>query len=256
MSSSLFSKEDFEALAQGPILSAGKNLFCNRSSLRQLQIVGPDIIATFKGTPDCTAVISRRESNAIQSACTCGFGYGACEHIVAAMLAANSQQAIQMGMDFSAACSDDSPGQSEQSIPATVTEIETIDGKPAPRLYLKEQDEMLLVELRFAYLDGIVEFPAADRSRENLVTSPSGRIVRLNRSIVREMAFSSRLTNVGLSPFRSGSYTPTGDPVSWVRNDLQLLSAEGIEIYGRDSLMSFKMAQAKPAMKWRRQNRP
>jgi non-specific serine/threonine protein kinase len=266
MSSLHFSQEDFEALAQGPILSAGKNLFCNRSGLRQLHIVGPDIIATFKGTPDCTAVISRRESNAIQSACTCGFGYGACEHIVAAMLAANSQQAIQMGMDFSAAGSDDSPeelsvsplshepeenhtGQSEQSIPATVTEIETIDGKPAPRLYLKEQNEMLLVELRFAYLDGIVEFPAADRSRENLVTSPSGSIVRLKRSVAREMAFSSRLTTAGLSLFRSGSYTPTGDPVSWVRNDLQSLSAEGIEIYGRDSLMSFKMAQAKPTMK-------
>jgi len=139
-------------------------------------------------------VISKKTDNAIESACTCGFGYGSsCEHIVAAMLAANSHSAIQVGMDFGASTEKvptpivSPPGIQDIDIqqgPVVLSkakadsmrqEIETICDKPTPRLYLSEWDGMLLVELRFAYLDGSVEFFSADKTREKLIISPSDK---------------------------------------------------------------------------------
>ena len=265
MSTPFFSEAELQAHAHSSVLEAGHLLYGERTALKKLQIVGTDIIATFKGAPDCTAVISQKPATPLQSVCTCGFGYGsACEHVVAAMLAANAQQAIQIGLDFEApaAAAADGAGYRATIVPPVAqelfgthepasppVEIETVEDRPTPRLYLKEWDDMLLVELRFAYLDGLAEFHGHDRSREKLVAGPTGVIVRLQRSIVKEQLAASALQAAGLTPFRSGTYTPAADPAAWVRADLPRLSAEGFEVYGRETLVSFKTASAKPTMK-------
>jgi len=258
----LFSKSELERFTHASVRAAGQELFRQSSALKKLQIVGTDIIATFRGMPESTVVISRKPLSPFQSACTCGFGYGgACEHVIAAMLAANSRQAIQVGMDFGSPGGDenaitqpaeqvhDQEGNVDKQDDSTSAPIETVEDKPTPRLYIKEWNEVLLVELRFAYLGGIVEYASGDRSREKLVTEPLGRIVKLQRAIVREMDIASGLADAGLVPFRQGTFTPSGDPSAWVRTELQKLSARGFDVYGRESLVNFKTVDAKPSMK-------
>jgi len=268
MTNPLFSQDEIQRNAHEPMLEAGNALFSNCAALKSLSIVGADIIAVFRASPDITAVISKKTDNAIESACTCGFGYGSsCEHIVAAMLAANSHSAIQVGMDFGASTEKvptpivSPPGIQDIDIqqgPVVLSkakadsmrqEIETICDKPTPRLYLSEWDGMLLVELRFAYLDGSVEFFSADKTREKLIISPSGQIVRLQRSLAVEMAASSKIIDANCSVFRSGTFTPINDPVVWVREDLEKLGMNGFEVFGMESMVMFKTTNSKPTMK-------
>ncbi len=262
MTAPFFSSDEIRRLAHGPMLEAGRALFADTSALKSLQIVGADIIATFKASSDITAVVSKKNGSKIETACTCGFGYGsACEHIVAAMLAANSHSAIQVGMDFNTPIEEDIPPIPLEKPESRATdetppinpqpeqqEIETVFDKPSPRLYLSEWDGMLLVELRFAYLAVGVEFFSADKSREKLLPAGPNKIVRLQRSLAAEMAAASKLADAGCAVFRSGTFTPANDPAEWVRENLPRLGSQGFEVFGRESLVSFKTVTVRPRM--------
>jgi non-specific serine/threonine protein kinase len=248
----LFSDTEIERHACRTVLEAGGALFRTTSALKKLHMVGFDLMATFKGKPDCTAVVSRKPDAPLQSICTCGSGYGgACEHVVAAMLAANARQAIQTGLDFENGVAD--RGNVSSSIPEETVlptaEIETIDGRPLPRLYLDNWDNLLVVTLRFGYLGGTVEVNSHDRSREKLVSLPGGRIVRLQRPVARELELLSTLKETGVTAFRAGAYTPGSDQLEWVRDGLQRLIAEGFEVFGKESLLFFQPVTSKPALK-------
>jgi non-specific serine/threonine protein kinase len=249
MNTPYFPPEAFERLAHRSVIEAGRILYGNGASLQRLQLVGEDFIATFGGSPGCRVVLSRDSG---QSVCTCGCGYGgACEHVIAAMFAVNDRRAVQVALDFDAPVVDnteESPAVGTENENSAVAEIETMEGSPAHRLYLREFDDLLLVELRFAYLDGAVEFSGGDRSREKLISVPVSRVVRLRRSFVNEMEAASRLREAGLIPFRAGVFTPDGDPVAWVREALPLLSALGFEVYGKETLVAFRPREVKPSM--------
>ena len=251
----LFSDTELECHACRTVLDAGGALFRNSTALKKLQIVGSDVIANFKGKPDCTTVISRRPDAPLQSVCTCGSGYGsACEHVIAAMLATNAQQAIQTGLDFENGAADSckendvlpSVNEETSQLPS---EIETVESQPVPRLYLSSRDHLLIVALRFGYLDGTVEVNSHDRSREKLVSLSDGRIMRLQRPVARELELLSRLKKTGLTAFRAGTYIPEKDSLEWVREGLQKLTAEGFEVFGKESLLSFQPASLKPCLK-------
>jgi non-specific serine/threonine protein kinase len=257
MSSGVFSASEIESLAHPAVLESGRTLLNSGTSLKRLEIVGCDVIARFS---DVTAVISRKPGHPIQSACTCGFGYGnACEHVVAAMLAASTETAIQTALDLQSPANDRqvsaaTPAAERRELPESKDveppmDVESVRDIPLPRLYLSESDDLLLVELRFCYLKGTVEVMNRDRSREKLVSAPSGRVVRLERSMAREIHWASRLLDADLILYRAGMYTPQADPAEWIRDRLPGLAAGGFEVFGRETLVAHSTSKASPALK-------
>jgi non-specific serine/threonine protein kinase len=261
MAAGIFSASEIESLAHPAVLESGRSLLNAGTSLKRIEIVGADIIARFKGAQDCTAVISRKPGSPLQSACTCGFGYGgACEHVAAAMLAANTELAIQTGLDLQ-------PAHNGRKVPAAPNgiegpsaiatgngsdpfgDIESVRDTPLPRLYLSASDDTLLVELRFAYLSGTIEVLSRDRSREKLVSTPSGTVIRLERAMARELHWASQLGQSDLVPYRSGIFTPDHDAPEWVRSNLPQLAASGFEVFGRETIVSGPSNNASPSLK-------
>ncbi len=238
------------------VIKAGNQLHLKKL-LKHLQFVGPDILASFDGSPRHTAVISNKPAQPVQYTCSCGYRYGgACEHVVAAMLAVNSDQAVQMGLDFDApaVAPEGQPNGSgndlEQEIPEEA--IGTVSGRPVGRLYLSEHNGFFLVELRFAYSDqagAMVEFNKRDHSHERLVTCSDGLHRRIMRSKARELMIISSLESHGLRQYNTTHYTPSGDPRRWIKSELPELGRTGFEIFGQNQLRSCNLRKGKPTLK-------
>jgi non-specific serine/threonine protein kinase len=237
----LFTEEEIKKYAFEAVIEDGKRCFA-RGKVLSLSIVGDGIIATVKDESVCRVVINR-EKEGLKFSCTCRFSYGgACGHVVAAMLAANDKQAIQMGLDFEAPASEDYSDDSEMAHttkPAQISNTVIVDlqsVKPVGRLYLFESDSMLLVELRFAYHNGMVEFNRLDTTQQRLVVSSDGTVYRVSRSKARETSLTSILANFELMQYQTGIYTPCCDPRIWTLHELPRLAREGFEIYGQEKL--------------------
>lgn len=165
------------------------------------------------------------------------------------MLAANAQQAVQVGMDF------DSPVQ-EPSRPDTVptsqdeplAAVETIRSRPAGRLYLREQEKELVIELRFAYYDGTVEFTRWDRDSLRIIMTSENSALRIERSRAREADLAADLLEHQVRPYRSGCFVPDGDPLEWVKKQLPTLAETGFQIFGRENLLTCRIRGSVPAL--------
>ena len=234
------------------VVRAGADIH-EKQLLRNLQQVGADIHASFECVPTCTAVISRTPGSPVQYTCTCGYKYGgACEHVVAAMLAVNSQRAVQVGFDFEAMAREPVPVEVEpELLPTGAAEVERISTTPTPRLYLEQRDGFLLVELRFAYDDthgSIVEFSGRDHDQEKLVVCRDGAVRRIVRSRLREIRVPDQLLDHGLEQYSRGFYTPAWDPGVWVEEDLSALSDAGFEVFGQEKLLATKVRTARPSL--------
>jgi non-specific serine/threonine protein kinase len=261
MSDPLFSSAEIESCAHPSVVEAGRRLLNSGCALNKIELVNTDIIAAFKGVIECTAVISRKPGRPVQSACTCGFGYGnACEHVVAAMLAASSELAIQTGLDLESprhkqpdhaapSGAEDQSGSGKSEDIELPVDVESVQDTPLPKIYLSESGNLLIVELRFGYLNGAVEVTSRDRSREKLVSVPSGRVVRLQRSMAREIQWSARLLDADLVPYRAGMYTPQTDSTEWVRDRLPDLAASGFEVFGRETLVACSTNRSRASFK-------
>jgi non-specific serine/threonine protein kinase len=261
MSDPLFTIAEIESCAHPSVVEAGRLLFNSGKALKKIEIVGADVIASFKGSLECIAVVSRKPGMPLQSTCSCGFGYGsACEHVVAAMLAAGSERAIQTGLDLQPGHDQrqrqipdtvvgQSPGSAGSDDGGPVADIETVRDVPVPRLYLSETDHTLLVELRFGYLSGTIEVLGRDRSREKLVSTSSGTVARLERSMAREQQWSMQLQQSELVPYRSGIYTPANDAMEWVQTVLPGLAGSGFEVFGRETLVDASTNKTAPSLK-------
>jgi len=255
----IFTEEEIQKYAFAAVVEDGRRHF-SRGKVFNLTFVGSDIIASIRGEQVFRVVVSREE-NALRFGCSCGFSYGgACEHAVAVMLAANAHQAIQIGIDWDTPVQECFNPQStehenveeiefdtDSSIEAqhaSVIEIES--GRPVGRLYLSESDSMLLIELRFAYHQGAVEFNRTDTSAFRLIPSDDGNFYRIYRSKARESSMSAALNQFELMRYQSGIYTPVCDPRIWIIQELPRLAKEGYEIYGRKNsqrLMPEKVPQ-------------
>ncbi len=131
-------------------------------------------------------------------------------------------------------------------VPETL--VETVSGKPVARLYLNERDSMLLVEIRFAYLDGLTEFGRTDTNRERLVPGPQGHVYRIVRSRAREDAMLTALAEYELMRYQSGIYTPCEDPRDWILGQLPRLARKGYEIFGQDKLTVSRARKSLPRL--------
>lgn len=230
------------------VIQAGHDLFA-RKDLRQIQFVGQDILATFGKSANHTAVISRKPGEPLQYTCSCGYRYGgACEHVVAAMVAVNSHQSVQVGLDF------DSPPQEPDQSPSEAlpaAPVEDVASRPIPRLYLTEHNGFFLVELRFAYADSsdtTVEFTRRDRGHDRLVTCSDGLARRFLRSKARELLQAGSLEEHKLRPYNSTHHTPAIDPREWIQSELPRLAKSGFEIFGQEQLRSCMLRDTKPTL--------
>jgi non-specific serine/threonine protein kinase len=245
----IFSEQEIHKIAFGPVIENGRRCF-EKKCVSGLHFSGDDIIAGVKGERLFRVVISR-ENGVLRFDCNCGFSLGgACEHVIAVMIAANSSNAIQTGIDWNS-LEEDSSGNKEisdepEEEPPEV--IEVAGEKPRPRLYLSESDLMLLVELRFAYLNGTVEFSRFDSSSYRLVPEENGIVYKVIRSRARETSISSRLAEYDLVRYQTGVFTPSGDSRIWLLQELPRIAGDGFEIYGQENLRTINARSTAPKL--------
>ncbi len=190
---------------------------------------GEDVIAIVGFPQRHRVVVTAQEDRPIHFDCSCGFSWGgACEHVVAAMLA------FARG----------SAGEGDWT---GAIEVEEIHEHPAGRLYLNESQGVLLVEIRFAYRGGIAEFERRDHSAYRLVPSVSTeRVWRIVRSRAREDALVRGLAQHQLVQYKPGVYTTDGPARDWVLRELPSLAATGFEIYGQQRLRTCRVRETEP----------
>ncbi len=262
----MFTQEEIQQYAFGAIVDNGRKLF-SRRRIVYLSVVGNDIIATAKGEPNHKVVISKGPTG-ISFDCTCKFSHGgACEHVVAVMLAANEHTEIQVGIDWDALpayipepsvtvpslvqeqkIDEELDLQDEHDLVETDQIIDLEMTRPVGRIYLSERDSTLMVELRFAYANGSVEFSKADLSPNRLVTNDDKKVYRVHRSKAREMTLAATLAEFDLMPYQTGFYTPVSDPRIWTLHELPRLASEGFEVYGEEKLRSANARKTMPRL--------
>lgn len=259
-----FTEQEISEHCFNAVLDAGKHLQLQKR-VNDLHFIGNDIIGQVKGEPAYRVVISR-EGKLLRFSCNCGFSQaGACEHVVAVMFAANAHTAIQIGINW-----DEPPATPEPIVrfaPATGSNGDTPDSteltsgfnhdapvvdappeKPVIRLYLTEQDGMLLVEVRFAYFTGSVEFSRSDNAQYRLIASGDGQVFRVGRLRGRETSLAAALVNFELMQYQTGYYTPSIDPRVWTLQQLPQLAKEGYEIYGQEQLVATQARKTTPRL--------
>ncbi len=129
--------------------------------------------------------------------------------------------------------------------------MNTISPNPSARLYLKEFDNILTVEVRFVYTygdkdSGYIEFKRNDTDMQKTVQASNSESCELIRSKARENEIVMELYEHGLRPYHTGSLTPVHDPRTWVAEILPLLAEKGYEIYGHKNLISSRVRRKKP----------
>ncbi|MER3522890.1 MAG: serine/threonine protein kinase [Ignavibacteria bacterium] len=139
-------------------------------------------------------------------------------------------------------------------VECAVPSLGTLEGEPRARLYLREIDDQLAVELRFLY--GTVEVPeyargAATFTRPNLVEH-DGKTIAIVRKHSAEAELSNRLFSASLSAYLHPTggivYLPTIDPFEWLYGKLPELQREGYEIFGQEELKKHRMRTAAPKL--------
>jgi non-specific serine/threonine protein kinase len=262
-----FTDEDIKKYSFAAVIEDGRKCFA-KGRVSNLHFIGNDILATVKADGVYKIVISRN-NNDVQFNCTCGFALGgACEHVVASMIAANENQAIQVGINWDAIPEDtpvesenpsekqltrdknyaDEPSSSEDSeLDESGIDVKEVAGeKPTGRLYLSESDSMLFVELRFAYFSGLVEFSRTDGLAK--IISENGIFYKVQRSKAREVSLSSSMVLYELMHYQTGFFTPTCDPRIWILQELPRLADLGFEIYGQEKLKTTNARKASPKL--------
>lgn len=246
--STKFTDSEIEQHAFPAIIRAGRALV-DRGAVKDIQFYGKDIVASVRAGCRHTAVIARRVP--LQYTCTCGYAYGgACEHVIAAMLAVNARDAVQIGLELDTGVQSDkqdTPARDDVPQSELASEIEDLAPPPVARLYLNEYGGLLVLELRFAY-GGLAEFARREPDKQRLITRGDGTFCRVHRSRARESMFAARLADFDLVPYSSGSYTPRCTPQLWVQNRLPELVEEGFEVYGRENLQSCQVREDKPSL--------
>jgi SNF2 family DNA or RNA helicase len=119
------------------------------------------------------------------------------------------------------------------------------------RLYLKEQDETLRVELRFVY--GEIEVHALSDQQVNLADAAAANnshaqtLWRIERDPAAEAAAHEALLAAGLAfDVSKEFYSPQTEPLVWLFDELPKLAAAGYEIFGEETLNRHRINRATP----------
>ncbi|MCX7726446.1 MAG: SNF2 helicase associated domain-containing protein [Chitinispirillaceae bacterium] len=250
-----FSQKEIEEYSFPAIIAHAKELV-SAGRVVELCSMGDSIIGSVDDGKVFKCVIERK-NGALEFSCNCEYFHpGACVHAVAIMIATKKREAIQIGIDWKEnrdrknGTSQNLITYKEEKFSYKIPEVEDIyNERPTLRLYLSEQESLLLVETRFAYLNGKIEFQRSDPSLERIITDNDGRLLRIHRAKARETALLSTLKKYDLVQYQTGYYTPITEPRIWILQILPLLAQEGYEIYGQEKLKSTQSRKSKPYLK-------
>jgi non-specific serine/threonine protein kinase len=130
---------------------------------------------------------------------------------------------------------------------SSALEFRAVSVPPVPRLYLLESAGSLVAEIRFRY-DSLEVLPGLlSPSGPDIFTS-EGTIVTLQRDRDAEQAAISRLVDTGLQRDLSSetplTFSPKGDPLEWLADNLPGLRDSGFEVFGQDQLRRYRVRSA------------
>ncbi len=114
------------------------------------------------------------------------------------------------------------------------------------RLYLRERDEGVSLELRFVY--GDIEVNGRVGQQVCLEQAgETGDLWRVERDLAGENAVHENLVAGGLSwEASSGSYFPKANALVWLFDELPKLAEAGFEVYGEEELRRHRVNRASP----------
>ncbi len=122
--------------------------------------------------------------------------------------------------------------------------LQTVRELTGRRLYMREEQEKLRVELRFVY--GELEIAASSRQSGNAGLTQNagdnGKLWRVERDYPAEAAVHDAMTASGLKLDESlDFYAPTKEPLAWIFDELPKLAAAGFEIFGEEALKTYRV---------------
>ncbi len=119
--------------------------------------------------------------------------------------------------------------------------------EPEGRIYLSEQQNQLIIRFTVAY-GGIqvsnwsgdhVVVPDRENNSFRLVPRDREEEERLKQQLERSSVRRASFLNDD-----TGSYTPTGDPIEWLVEDLGQLTEKGFTVYGQDRLDTYSQPRS------------
>ena len=133
-------------------------------------------------------------------------------------------------------------------IPDTLS-LEETELPPVPRLYLKEQGENLIIELKFAYGDHEI-VPQSPSPHLFAASRENQHILKIPRDFDRESEFRELLLQSGVTEIDSNSFMPAAENIlDWLLEKIPELAQHGFEIYGEDKLNKLRVRRARPQAK-------
>lgn len=125
--------------------------------------------------------------------------------------------------------------------------IETIETVPTKKIYLEENNSILLINLKFGYNDYIVSYD------ENEFLTPlavDNKIIHIIRNKELEFAARNEVKNSYVKELQPGLYMPRNSPVDFLLKYLTHFIELGFEILGTDNLKKFKINTSFPNFKY------
>jgi non-specific serine/threonine protein kinase len=136
-------------------------------------------------------------------------------------------------------------------------EWEEVTAEPVKRLYLSEKDNELLVQLRFGYGEHEVSYqrpaPAVSVQRKS---DDSWILLRVHRDPIQEEEIYSSVSSMR-SGLKYGGYPHTPEtfllrskvaPIDFLLRKIPLLTQDGFEIYGEETLKSARVNRNRPTI--------
>ena len=122
--------------------------------------------------------------------------------------------------------------------------IHDLTAKPVKRIYLSEEDDALLIHLKFRYEDYDIPFMKEEEEIHTLYTD--GKIIRVHRDMVMEKEALAETRELYIKELSPGIFTPRNNPIDFLFKALPFLEEKGFEIFGQSDLKKYKINQAQP----------
>lgn len=122
--------------------------------------------------------------------------------------------------------------------------IRDLKGEPQKQVYLSEEEDSLVIQLRFRYSNYTIPFVKEEDDVYSLYTD--GQIVRVHRSLTAERDALSEMRELYIKETSTGIFTPRNNPVDFLFKALPFWEEKGFEIFGQAELRKYKINQAQP----------
>jgi non-specific serine/threonine protein kinase len=122
--------------------------------------------------------------------------------------------------------------------------IRDLSSDPQKQVYLSEEEESLVIQLRFRYGGCTIPFVKEEDEVYSLYTD--GQIVRVHRNMSAERDALAEMRELYIKETSTGFFTPRNNPVDFLFKALPFWEEKGFEIFGQAELKKYKINQAQP----------